>query len=48
MRYRWSARFSGGLLMLAPVRARIERGETADAVMTSMGKALFWKDKAGL
>ena len=34
------------LLMLAPMRARVERGETADAVMTSMGKSLFWKDKA--
>jgi DNA polymerase-3 subunit delta len=34
------------LLMLAPARARIERGETPDGVMTSMGKALFWKDKA--
>ncbi|MCL6741596.1 DNA polymerase III subunit delta [Sphingomonas sp. RB56-2] len=33
------------LLMLAPLRARIERGERVDAVMTSMGKALFWKDK---
>jgi DNA polymerase III subunit delta len=33
------------LLMLAPLRARIERGERQDAVMTSMGKALFWKDK---
>lgn len=33
------------LLMLAPLRARIERGERPDAVMTSMGKALFWKDK---
>lgn len=33
------------LLMLAPLRARIERGETIDGVMTSMGKALFWKDK---
>jgi DNA polymerase-3 subunit delta len=33
------------LLMLAPLRARIERGERADAVMTSLGKALFWKDK---
>jgi DNA polymerase-3 subunit delta len=33
------------LLMLAPARARIERGESADAVMTSLGKALFWKDK---
>jgi len=34
------------LLMLAPLRVRIERGERPDAVMTSMGKALFWKDKS--
>lgn len=33
------------LLMLAPLRARIERGERPDAVMTSLGKQLFWKDK---
>ena len=33
------------LLMLAPARARIERGESPDAVMTSLGKTLFWKDK---
>ncbi|MES2120044.1 MAG: DNA polymerase III subunit delta [Pseudomonadota bacterium] len=33
------------LLMLAPSRARIERGERLDAVMASLGKALFWKDK---
>lgn len=33
------------LAMLMPVRARIERGESPDAVMTSMGKSLFWKDK---
>jgi len=33
------------LLMLAPLRARVERGERVDDVMTSMGKALFWKDK---
>ena len=33
------------LTMLAPLRARIERGESLDGVMTSMGKALFWKDK---
>ena len=31
--------------MLAPARARVERGEKPDAVMTSIGKALFWKDK---
>ena len=36
------------LLMLAPARARIDRGERVDAVMTSMGKALFWKDKANI
>ena len=34
------------LLMLAPLRARVERGERPDAVMTSAGKSLFWKDKA--
>ena len=34
------------LLMLAPARARIERGDSVDAVMTSLGKSLFWKDKA--
>lgn len=34
------------LLQLAPLSARIDRGERADAVLTSMGKALFWKDKA--
>ena len=33
------------LLMLAPIRARIERGECVDAVMTSAGRSLFWKDK---
>ena len=34
------------LLMLAPARARIERGERLDTVMTSFGKTLFWKDKS--
>lgn len=33
------------LLMLAPIRARIEAGERSQAVMTSLGKSLFWKDK---
>ena len=33
------------LLMLAPIRARVEAGERLDGVLTSMGKALFWKDK---
>lgn len=34
------------LLMLAPARARIERGEPLDDVVTSLGRSLFWKDKA--
>lgn len=33
------------LLMLAPVRARIDRGDRLDTAMASMGKSLFWKDK---
>jgi DNA polymerase III subunit delta len=33
------------LLMLAPARARVERGERPEAVMASLGRALFWKDK---
>lgn len=33
------------LIQLAPARARIDRGESADAVMASLGKSLFWKDK---
>jgi len=33
------------IMMLAPARARIERGERIDTVMTSLGKSLFWKDK---
>ena len=33
------------LLMLAPARARVERGERVDAVMASLGRAVFWKDK---
>ena len=34
------------LLQLAPLRARIEGGERLDNVMTSMGRSLFWRDKA--
>lgn len=34
------------LLLLAPARARIERGDTPEAVMTSLGRSLFWKDKS--
>jgi DNA polymerase-3 subunit delta len=33
------------LLVLAPMRARVEAGERSAAVMTSLGKSLFWKDK---
>ena len=33
------------LQMLAPIRARIDAGERPQAVMTSLGKSLFWKDK---
>jgi len=33
------------LLQLAPLRARVERGERVDGVLTSLGKALFYKDK---
>jgi DNA polymerase-3 subunit delta len=38
--------FQRRLLQLAPMRARIEGGERVDAVMASVGKALFWRDKA--
>jgi DNA polymerase-3 subunit delta len=34
------------VLQLAPLRARIEQGERVDGVLASIGKALFWKDKA--
>ena len=33
------------LLLLAPIRARIERGEAPDAVLKSLGRALFFKDE---
>jgi len=33
------------LLMLAPLRARIERGERADGILASLGRSLFFKDK---
>jgi len=33
------------LLTLAPARARIELGQRHDAVMTSLDRSLFWKDK---
>jgi DNA polymerase-3 subunit delta len=33
------------LTMLAPARARVERGDTPDAVMASFGKSMFFRDK---
>ena len=33
------------LMMIASLRSRVEGGQSVDGVMTSMGKALFWKDK---
>lgn len=36
------------LLMLAPLRARVERGEHIHAVLTSAGKPFFFKEKAKL
>ncbi len=33
------------LTMLAPLRARVERGESVDGVLASLGKALFFRDK---
>ena len=33
------------LLMLAPIRARVDRGERPHDAVTSAGKAVFWKDK---
>jgi DNA polymerase-3 subunit delta len=34
------------LMMLAPIRARVESGDRPQDVVASMGKSLFWKDKA--
>ncbi len=34
------------LLMLARLRAKVDRGQSVDDAMTSIGKALFFKDKA--
>jgi DNA polymerase-3 subunit delta len=33
------------MILLARMRAEVERGNQVDAVMTSLGKSLFWKDK---
>lgn len=34
------------LLMLAPLRARVDRGERPQDVLASAGKSVFWKDKS--
>ncbi len=34
------------LLMLAPLRARVEQGQRPGDVVASAGKAVFWKDKS--
>jgi DNA polymerase-3 subunit delta len=36
------------LLMLAPARSRVERGERVDGVMASLGRSVFWKDKPAI
>jgi DNA polymerase-3 subunit delta len=33
------------LLILAPARARVERGQSVNDVMAAIGKSMFWKDK---
>lgn len=33
------------LLQLAPMRSKVDSGQRPDAVMASLGKSLFWKDK---
>ena len=33
------------LVMLAPIRARVDRGERPHDAVTSAGKSVFWKDK---
>jgi DNA polymerase-3 subunit delta len=33
------------MLLLARLRAEVDRGKSVDAVMTSQGKSLFWKEK---
>jgi DNA polymerase-3 subunit delta len=37
--------FQRRLIQIAGLRAKVDEGQSVDAVMTSMGKALFWKDK---
>ena len=33
------------MMVLARLRAQVERGNSVDAVMASQGKSLFWKEK---
>ena len=35
-------------LLLAKLRARVEKGENASSVIAAQGKALFWKEKDGV
>ncbi len=34
------------LIQVAPLRSRVDHGESVDGVMTSIGKAMFFKDKS--
>ncbi|MGF1550214.1 MAG: DNA polymerase III subunit delta [Sphingomonadaceae bacterium] len=36
------------MLLLARLRAEVDRGESVDKVMASSGKSLFWKEKDGI
>lgn len=36
------------MMVIARLRAEVDRGKTVDAVMASQGKALFWKEKPAL
>jgi DNA polymerase-3 subunit delta len=36
------------MTLLARLRAEVERGNSAESVMASQGKALFWKEKAAI
>jgi DNA polymerase-3 subunit delta len=36
------------MVLLARLRAEVERGNSVDAVMASQGKSLFWKEKASI
>jgi DNA polymerase III subunit delta len=36
------------MILLARLRAEVDRGNSVDAVMTSQGKSLFWKEKSAV